>query len=185
MADEILVQIEDRMKKTVEALKKDLSTIRTGVATPAILEGVRVSYYGNITPLNQCANIGIPDPKTIVIQPWEKTLLGEIEKVILAANLGITPFNDGNVIRLNIPPLSEERRKDFVKIVKKKGEDGKIVQRNIRREGNEAVKKQEKDKKITEDQVKTSQTKIQQLTDKYIAQIDEIIQKKEQDILKV
>jgi len=151
MADELYSTVNSKMDKAVQSFQKELNRLRTGRASPALLDGIRAEYYGTPTPLQQIASITIPESRLIVIQPWDKTMLEPIEKAIQKANLGISPANDGNVIRISIPPLTEERRKEMVKVVKKMGEECKIALRNIRREANEALKKQEKDKAISED----------------------------------
>ncbi|OGJ84654.1 MAG: ribosome recycling factor [Candidatus Raymondbacteria bacterium RifOxyA12_full_50_37] len=173
------------MQKTIEAFKNDLSVQRTGRANPAVLEGIKVDYYGQLTPLNQVGNISVPDPRTIQIHPWDKSLCPIIERAILEANIGLTPVNNGALIRLPVPELSEERRKEIVKQCKKIAEESKVAVRNIRRDGNEAVKKQEKDKTISEDESKKLQDRIQKLTDSYVKQIDDILVKKEQEIMQV
>lgn len=185
MLNKIYADVEERMKKGLEVVHRELMGIRTGKATPALLEGVKVEYYGNMTPLNQVANISVPDHKLLVIQPWDKTLIGEIVKAIQKSNLGLTPISDANIIRLPIPPLTEERRKDLVKLVKKLVEDGKVAIRNIRRDANENIKKNEKDKKISEDDSRKGQEKVQEMTDKYIKNLDEVANKKEKEVMEV
>jgi ribosome recycling factor len=185
MLNKIYADVEERMKKAVEVVQRELMGIRTGKATPALLEGIRVEYYGNMTPLNQVANISVPDHKLLVIQPWDKTLIGEIVKAIQKSNLGLTPISDANIIRLPIPPLTEERRKDLVKLVKKLAEDGKVAIRNIRRDANESIKKGEKEKKISEDDSRKGQEKVQEMTDKYIKNLDEVANKKEKEVMEV
>lgn len=176
---------KEKMKKAVAAAEHDFATIRTGRASVNIIDGVMIEAYGSPVPIKQVANLSVPDPKTIVITPWDKTIMGAIEKAILAANLGFTPNNDGKVIRINIPPLTEERRKEYVKMAKQKAEDGKISIRNIRRHAIEEVKKLEKDKKITEDESKKANDEIQKYTDEFIEQITKALTKKEQEILTV
>ncbi|MDR1616426.1 MAG: ribosome recycling factor [Syntrophomonadaceae bacterium] len=173
------------MQKTLEHLSKDLSSLRAGRANPSMLDRVMVNYYGQPTPINQLANVNVPEARLLVIQPWDKTTMPEIEKAILKSDLGITPSNDGNVIRLAIPQLTEERRKDIVKAVKKRGEEAKVAVRNIRREQNDHVKGLEKDKKIPEDEAKKTTDEIQKLTDKYIKDIDVILAAKEKDVMEV
>jgi len=185
VGEELVKQTESRMQKTIEAFKNDLSVQRTGRANPAVLEGIKVDYYGQLTPLNQVGNISVPDPRTIQIHPWDKSLCPIIERAILEANIGLTPVNNGALIRLPVPELSEERRKEIVKQCKKIAEESKVAVRNIRRDGNEAVKKQEKDKTISEDESKKLQDRIQKLTDSYVKQIDDILVKKEQEIMQV
>ena len=185
MLNEIYTNTEERMKKAVETIRRELSGIRTGKATPALLEGIKVEYYGNMTPLNQMANISVPDHKLLVIQPWDKTQIGEIVKAIQKADLGLTPMPDANIIRLPIPPLTEERRKDLVKLVKKLAEEGKIAIRNIRRDTNDSIKKGEKEKKISEDESRKGQERVQEITNKYIEKIEEVMEKKEQEVMEV
>jgi len=174
---------KDKMEKAVISLKQEFSRLRTGRATPALLDGVRVEYYGSLTPLNQVANVSVPDPKMIVIQPWDQNALTAIEKAIIKTDLGLNPQTDGKIIRVPIPSLTDERRKDLVKLVKKQGEDSKVSIRNIRRQANESIKGKEKDKTISEDDSKKAQDNIQKQTDEYIAQIDKIMQTKEKEIL--
>jgi ribosome recycling factor len=182
---EILKNAEDRMKKAVEVVREELVRIRTGKATTALLDSVRVDYYGSMVPLNQVANTSTPDVHTITVQPWEKNMVAAIDKAILNANLGLNPINDGNVVRVPIPPLNEERRKDLVKLVKKFGEDGKIAVRNVRRDAIEHLKKEEKDKHMPEDERKRSGQDAQKFTDKYIKDIDNLLAMKEKEIMEV
>ena len=177
--------IESRMKKTIGVLKEELSRIRTGRANASILDHIRVAYYGSDVPLGQVANLSVPEPRTIVIAPWEKTMLGAVEKAILASDLGLTPSNDGVIIRLTLPELTEDRRKEFVKQVKQIGEKARVAVRNIRRDANEEVKKLVKDEALPEDESKRRQDQIQHLTDQYIAEIEHVLERKEQDILTV
>ncbi|NLV68328.1 MAG: ribosome recycling factor [Spirochaetes bacterium] len=183
MLNDILSDVEERMQKSIKALQKDFSTIRTGRANPAMFEGLKVSVYGSEMPLNQVATISIPEPRLVVIQPWDRSNLGEVEKAILRSDLSITPSNDGNLIRLQIPELTEERRKEYVKLAKGKSEECKVAIRNIRRDGNEMVKSLEKDKEVTEDESKGTQDKIQKLTDKYIDETQKLTDNKEKEIL--
>ena len=176
---------EERMKKALEALRKEFYTLRAGRATPAILDKVTVDYYGTPTPVNQVANVSVPEPRMIVIQPWEKQMLAIIEKSILKSDLGLTPTNDGSVLRLSIPQLTEQRRGELVKVVHKKAEETRIVIRNLRRDANDEIKKIEKDKLVSEDEAKKAQENMQKLTDKYIKLADEIYQAKEKEILEV
>jgi len=178
-------EIESRMKKSIAALKDELTRIRTGRANASLLDHIRVPYYGSEMPINQVANLSVPEPRTIVIAPWEKTMLQAVEKAILASDLGLTPSNDGVIIRLTLPELTEDRRKEFVKQVKQIGEKARVSVRNIRRDANEEVKKQVKDEGLPEDESKRLQDKIQHLTDQYIAEIEHILERKEQDILTV
>jgi ribosome recycling factor len=174
---------EQKMKKSIENLKKEFSRVRTGRATPALLDGITVDYYGSPMQVNQVASIAVPDARLITIQPWEKTMLAPIEKAIQASNLGLNPQNDGNLIRLPIPPLSEERRAELFKTCKKTGEESKVAIRNIRRDSNEKLKKGEKDKEITQDQEKKALDDIQKLTDKYIKEVDALLVLKEKEIM--
>ncbi len=182
---DILKDAEDRMKKAVEVVRNELAKIRTGKATTALLDAVRVDYYGNPTPLNKIASVSTPDVHTIAVQPWEKNLIPHIEKAIMQANLGLNPVNDGNVVRIPIPPLNEERRKDLVKLTKKFGEDGKIAVRNVRRDAIEHLKKAEKNEHLSEDERKRGEQEVQKLTDKYIKDIDVILAQKEKEIMEV
>ena len=176
---------KDRMEKTIGSLKKEMGKIRTGRANPTILDDLTIEYYGSPTPLKQLAQVSTPDPRTLMISPYDKTCLQAIEKAINTSDLGLPPNNDGQVIRLNIPELTEERRKSLVKDVKKKGEEAKIAIRNIRRDGNEMVKKAEKGKEISEDDCKKEQERIQKLTDEYVVRVDDVLKHKEEDILTV
>ena len=173
------------MVKALEAFKRDLSKVRTGRASLALLDDIRVDYYGTPTPLNQVAALAVPEPRLITIQPWEKSLAGEIEKAILKADLGLNPSSDGQLIRLIFPPLTEERRKEMVKQVKRLGEEAKIAVRNVRRESNDALKKLEKDKDITEDDLKRGEKEVQDVTDDYVARVDKVIAEKEKDLMEI
>jgi len=185
MINEIINETEKKMQKAIEYLVKDYATMRAGRANPAMVEKVMVNYYGSPTPLNQVANITVPEARLLVIQPWDKTLIPEIEKAIMKSDLGVNPTNDGNVIRIAIPALTEERRKDLVKVVKKRAEEAKVAVRNIRRDGNDELKSKEKDKSISEDESKKGMDTMQKNTDKYIKEIDKILQAKEKDIMEV
>ncbi len=176
---------ENKMEKAIAVLQADLAAIRAGRANPAILDKVSVEYYGVPTPVQQVGTVAVPEPRTITIQPWDASILKEIEKAILKSDIGITPSNDGKTIRLNFPPLTEERRKELVKGISKRGEEGKVAIRNIRRDALEGFKKQKKDGEITEDDLKNLETQIQKLTDKFVAQIDTVISAKEKEILEV
>lgn len=176
---------ENKMEKAIAVLQADLAAIRAGRANPAILDKVSVEYYGVPTPVQQVGTVAVPEPRTITIQPWDASILGEIEKAILKSDIGITPSNDGKTIRLNFPPLTEERRKELVKGISKRGEECKVAVRNVRRDALEGFKKQKKDGEITEDDLKNLETQIQKLTDKFVAQIDTIISAKEKEILEV
>lgn len=185
MIKEIFASHEDRMKKSMEALKREYGSLRAGRATPALLDKVMVDYYGTPTPVMQVANISVPEPRMILIQPWEKALLHDIEKAIMKSDLGLNPNSDGTAIRLTIPQLTQERRAELVKTVNKKAEDTKIALRNIRRDANDAVKKLEKNKEITEDDAKKSQEDMQKLVDKYVKEADAVKTVKEKEIMEV
>ncbi len=176
---------EDKMKKTISVLEAEMKAVRAGRANPAILDKVTVEYYGAQSPLTQIASVSVPDARSILIQPWDASILGEIEKAILKSDIGITPNNDGKAVRLNFPPLTEERRKELVKGIRKKGEDSKVAIRSIRRDAMEDAKVQKKNGEITEDDVKNLEKDIQKLTDNYIKDIDSIIASKEKEILEV
>lgn len=178
-------EIDNRMNKVLTNLKSEFATIRTGRASTALLDKILVDYYGTPTPVNQVATISVPEPKMILIQPWETNMLQVIEKAILKSDLGLTPNNDGKVIRLILPDLTAERRKELVKYAKKKAEEAKVSIRNIRREYNDMLKKMEKNKEISEDDSKRSQEEIQKITDKYIDKADEILENKEKEIMEV
>ncbi len=185
MVKDLIKETENHMKMTIEATKKEFHTIRTGRASAGVLDRVAVDYYGNPSPLNQVASVTIPDPRTIVIQPWDKSLLAAIEKAILKADLGMNPVNDGTVIRLPVPQLTEERRKELVKVVRKEAEERRIVIRNLRRDANDKIKALEKGGKATEDESKKGLDETQKLTDKYIMEIDKLLAQKEKEILEV
>lgn len=176
---------EEKMKKSISVLESEMKAVRAGRANPAILDKVAVEYYGAMSPLTQIANVSVPDARTIMVQPWDASILGEIEKAILKSDIGITPNNDGKAIRLNFPPLTEERRKELVKGIHKKGEDAKVAIRSIRRDAMEDAKLQKKNGEITEDDVKDLEKDIQKLTDNYIKDIDVVISAKEKEILEV
>ncbi|UHR02911.1 ribosome recycling factor [Peptoniphilus sp. GNH] len=176
---------EDRMKKTISVYSQQLASIRAGRANPALLNNLSVQYYGQMTPLNQVAGISAPEPRLITISPWDVSLIPEIEKEILKSDLGLTPSNDGKIIRLNIPQLTEERRLELTKVVRKNGEDAKIAIRNVRREMMDEIKKTEKDKEITEDEKRTYEDDAQKLTDKYIDEVDRVTAEKEAELLEI
>lgn len=184
MQDELKVY-EDKMEKTLDVLLDEFGSIRAGRANPHVLDRIKVDYYGTPTPIQQVGNINVPEARMIVIQPWEKSLLKSIEKAILTSDLGINPTNDGSVIRLVFPELTEERRKDLAKDVKKKGEAAKVAVRNIRRDANESLKKMEKNGDISEDDLKDGNDKIQKLTDKMIDKIDKAVETKTKEIMTV
>ena len=183
--DERLKVYEEKMTKSYDSMIREFTSIRAGRANPHVLDRIKVDYYGTPTPLQQVGNISVPEPRMLMIQPWEKSLLKTIEKAILASDLGITPTNDGSVIRLVFPELTEERRKELVKDIKKKGEAAKVAVRNIRRDANETFKKQNKANEISEDDQKDLETKVQKMTDKYIADIDKAVEEKSKEILTV
>jgi ribosome recycling factor len=178
MVDEIFEDLKDRMGKAIESLKREYSRLRTGRASISLLDGIRVSYYDTPTPLNQ-------KPRLIVIQPWDKTAIEDIEKAILKSELGLTPVNDGKIIRISIPPLTEERRKELVKVARKMSEENKVAIRNIRRDANEMLKDLKKEKEITEDDLYRSQEEVQKATDQFISQVDEMCAAKEKEILEI
>lgn len=182
---EIITNIEQKMRKSVDALRADLASLRAGRATPALLEKVMVDYYGVPTPVTQVASINIPEPRLIVIQPWEKNLMKSIEKAIMKSDLGLNPNSDGVCIRLNLPQLTEERRKDLVKVVRKKTEEYRVIVRNLRRDANDTIKKAEKAKEITEDDVKKGTDQVQKLTDKIMKDIDAVAANKEKEVMEV
>lgn len=182
--DEKLKNYEEKMRKAYEYLVADYITIRAGRANPHVLDKIKVDYYGTPTPLQQVGNITVPEARMIQIAPWEKSLIKEIEKAIMASDVGITPTNDGASIRLVFPELTEERRKDLVKEVKKKGEEGKVAVRNIRRDGNDAFKKLAKED-VSEDQIKQMEEDLQKMTDKFIKEIDKLVEEKSKEILTV
>lgn len=183
--EETILSCEERMEKSVNALNAELQTIRAGRANPNVLNKITVEYYGSMTPLQQVANISVPEPRIIQIQPWEKTMIKTIEKAIQCSDLGINPTSDGRVIRLIFPELTEERRKELVKDVKKKGEAAKVAVRNIRRDANDAIKKLEKAAEITEDERSDGEEQIQKMTDQYVVQIDKAVEAKSKEILTV
>lgn len=185
MVNKVLKESEEKMKKSVEFVRQEFAKIRTGKATTALLDGIKAEYYGSVLPLNQLANISVADVHTLVVQPWDKSALQSIEKAILTSELGLNPLNDGNVLRIPIPPLTEERRKDLVKLCKKFAEDGRIAVRNVRREALEHLKKMEKEEHLSEDDRKRAENEVQKLTDKYIKLIDELLEHKEKEIMEV
>jgi ribosome recycling factor len=185
MISEVLKDAEDRMKKGVEAMKKEYTTIRAGRANPNMLDKIVVEYYGAATPINQLANISVPEPRMLALQPWDKSSLPAIEKAILKSDLGLNPSSDGTVIRLIIPQLTADRRTEIVKTIKKKAEDARVAIRNIRRDANDHLKKLEKDHSASEDEVKRAQDDCQKMTDKYIKEIDHIMDTKEKEIMEV
>jgi ribosome recycling factor len=185
MIEEALRDAEHRMQSAVGALDRDLASVRTGRARPALVESIKVDYYGTPTPLNQMATINAPEPRLLTIQPWDKSQLGTIEKALQKSDLGLNPANDGNILRLAIPPLTEDRRKELVKVVHKKIEEGRVAVRNVRRDCLEHLRKAQHDKQISDDDERRAQERLQKLTDKYIAEIDKHGQAKEHELLEV
>jgi ribosome recycling factor len=185
MIDELLDEIKQRMQKSVDVLHDDLMSIRTGRASPALVEKLAVEYYGTLTPLNQMATIAVPEPRLLVIRPWDPSALPSIERAILKSDLGLTPMNDGKLIRLNIPRLTEERRRELVKVVAKRVEEARVSVRNLRRDALQDLKDFEKEKMISEDDMFRGKDEVQELTDKFIAKIDEIGKRKEEEIMEI
>ena len=185
MTAELIKDAERRMQKAVETAQHDFSTIRTGRANPVILENIKVDYYGTPTPLNQLAGISVPEPRQLMVTPWDKGSINTLLKAIQSSDIGLTPMSDGIVIRLNVPPLTEERRKDLIKTLHKKSEDHKVAVRNVRRDINERIKAQQKSSDITEDDAKKEQEEVQKLTDKYIAEIDKLCIAKEAELKEI
>ncbi len=181
----LLSDTEKNMQKTVEVVNKEFASLRAGRATPALLDKIMVQYYGTPTPINQMANINIPEARLLVIQPWDKSTLPDIEKAIMKSDLGITPASDGNIIRLAIPQLTKERRNELVKVIKKKAEEGRVAVRNLRRDANDGLKSQQKNGDISEDELRRLQDEVQKLTDKYIKEIDALFAAKEKEILTI
>lgn len=179
-----LSEAKEAMRKAVSHTETELAKIRAGKAMPSMLDGIQVDYYGSMMPLNQVSNVNTPDPRTIVVQPWEKSMLQPIEKAIMEANLGFNPQNDGTIIRIPVPPLTEERRKDLVKKIRNEAEQGKIAVRNIRKDANEKIKKLTSEH-VSEDEIKTGEDEVQKLTDQHIAGIDKLFEAKEKDIMTV
>ncbi|MFC1835429.1 ribosome recycling factor [Thermodesulfobacteriota bacterium] len=185
MIDEIHDEMRDTMQKAITAMERDLKRIRTGRASLALLDGIMVDYYGSPTPINQLATLSIPEPRQIVIQPWDSQALQDIEKAIQKSELGLNPMNDGKIVRIILPPLTEERRKELVKVVRRMAEDFKVQVRNHRRDANDMLKEMKKDKDITEDEMHKGQDKVQKTTDKSIAQLDEVVVEKEKEIMEI
>lgn len=185
MVKEIIANNEERLDKSIAALKREFGSLRAGRATPSLLDKVMVDYYGTPTPVNQVAKVSVPEPRMIMITPWEKGLMHDIEKAIMKSDLGLSPNSDGTAIRLSIPQLTQERRQELVKTVGKKAEEAKVAIRNIRRDGNDAIKKLEKAKEITEDESKKGQESVQKLVDKYIKTVDILREAKEKEIMEV
>lgn len=183
--DESLLATAERMEKAVGSLDRDFAKLRTGRASTALVDGIKADYYGSATPISQMASVAVPDSRTLTIQPWDKGGMAAIEKAILKSDLGLTPINDGKIIRISIPPLTEERRKDLVKVARKYGEEAKVAVRNVRRDANDNFKKSEKDKEITADELKRATDEVQKLTDKYVAEIDSRCAAKEKEIMEI
>ncbi len=185
MEEKTVKEVEAKMEKTLSALKTDLNKVRTGRASLALFDDIRIDYYGTPTPLNQVATLAVPEPRLITIQPWDTTITGEIEKAILKSEIGVTPASDGKIIRIAIPRLTEERRKELVKVVRKMSETAKVAVRNIRREANDQLKGLEKNKKISQDQLRQWMDKVQASTDKFIEKVDGVLAAKEKEILEI
>ncbi len=183
--DDILLEAEEKMEKAITALERDFSSLRTGRASTALVDNIVVDYYGTPTPIKQLASVAVPDSRSITIQPWDKGAFALVEKAIINSNLGLTPMNDGRLIRISIPMLTEERRKELVKLAKKYIEDGKVAVRNVRRDANDQIKKLEKAKEITEDECRQGQEEVQKLTDTYVAKADERGAAKEAEIMAI
>ena len=182
---QLIKDAKGRMDKSIEALRSELAKIRTGKATTVLLDSIRVDYYGNMVPLNQVGNVSVLDAHTLSITPWEKQMVQVVDKAILEANLGLNPISDGTILKIPIPPLNEERRKELVKLVRKFGEESKVAVRNIRRDANDHLKKEQKDKKLSEDQMHDAEGEVQKLTDEHIKLIDDILKHKEKEIMEV
>jgi ribosome recycling factor len=185
MIQELRKRTHERMQTSIEALKKKFGSVRTGRASLSLLDGLTVDYYGTPTPLQQVASLSLPDSRQILIQPWEQKIIPEIEKAIMKSDLGLTPMNDGKLIRINIPALTEERRKQLVKVVRKEAEDAKVAVRNIRRDVNEELKKLEKEKHVSEDEIKKEHDEVQKITDSFVKKVDELLDHKEKEIMEV
>lgn len=185
MLNDVYADSRDRMKKVIENLEREFKRVRTGRASVAVLDGIRLDYYGTPTPLNQIATLTVPEPRSITIQPWDATVIGDVEKAILKSELGLTPMNDGKMVRINIPPLTEERRRDLVKVIRKMAEESKVALRNIRRDSNEMLKDLKRDKAISEDEQFRGQDEVQKITDEFIKQAEAVYAGKEKEILEV
>lgn len=183
--DSILLDTEERMEKALAALDRDFAKLRTGRASTALVDGIRADYYGTPTPISQMASVAVPDSRTLTIQPWDKGGMAAVEKAILKSDLGLTPVNDGKIIRISIPPLTEERRKELVRVARKYTEETKVAVRNVRRDANESLKKAEKDKEITEDELKRATDEVQKLTDRFVSEADSRCQTKEKEIMEI
>lgn len=185
MMKDVITKTRQGMEKSIDALKKDFTKVRTGRASVSLLDDVRIDYYGTPTPLSQVGTLAVPEPRLITITPWEKKLIPDIEKAILKSDLGLNPSSDGVLVRIIIPPLTEDRRKEMCKVLKRLGEESKIALRNIRRDGNDSLKKMEKDKEISEDDLKRGEKEIQELTDQYVKKVDETVAAKEKEVMEV
>jgi len=185
MLDDVYADAQDRMQKALENLEQEYRRLRTGRASVALVDGIRVEYYGTPTPLSQLATLTVPEPRTIMIQPWDQSVIGEVEKAILKSELGLTPSNDGKIIRISIPPLTQDRRKELVKVIKKKAEEAKVAMRNIRRDANEMLKDLKKEKTISEDEQFKGQDETQRITDEFIKKVDAAYAAKEKEILEI
>ena len=185
MKDEILAELRDKMEDALEALERDFKRVRTGRATVSLLDGVRAEAYGSLMPLNQLATLSAPEPRLLLIQPWDVSVISQIEKGILKSELGLTPMSDGKVIRISIPPLTEERRKELVKLVRKMSEEGRVSVRNARRDANDMFKDLKKEGDMSEDEAFKAQEEVQEITDEYIKKVDEILKAKEQEVMEV
>ncbi len=181
----IIKQAEEKMKKSLSALEDEFNTLRTGRASPALFDKIRVEYYGNPTPLNQMATISVPEARLVVIQPWDKSTIGDIEKAIQKSELSLNPSNDGKVIRISIPPLTEDRRKEYVKLAKSMAEQSRVSIRNVRRDANDELKNAEKDGELSEDELKRAEDEVQKLTDRYVEDINTMLEAKETEILEI
>ncbi len=185
MLEEILDDARERMQKTIELFRRELSTLRAGRATPSLLDKIRVEYYGVPTPINQLASIGVPEPRLLVVQPWDKSVIPAVEKAILRSDLGITPASDGNLIRLVVPQLTQERRQELVRVVRKKAEDERVAIRSIRREANDLIKDLQKAGEVSEDEARRGTDEVQKLTDRHIKEIDALLAAKEKEVMEV
>jgi ribosome recycling factor len=185
MIDEVLDELRQRMEKSVESLQNDLMAIRTGRASPALVEKLSVEYYGTVTPLNQMASIAAPEPRLLVIRPWDPSALDDIERAILKSDLGLTPMNDGKLVRLSIPRLTEERRRDLVKVVARRTEEARVSIRNLRRDGLQDLREFEKEKMISEDDYYRGRDKVQEITDEFVERIDETGKRKEEEVMEI
>lgn len=185
MKEEAIKELESSMEKAVEALKREFGKVRTGRASLSLLDGIKVAYYGEVTPLNQVATLSVPETRLITIQPWDSTIIGEVEKAIQKSGLGLNPINDGKIIRISIPQLTEERRQELVKVVRKMTEDCKVSLRNARRETNNMLKELKKEKEISEDELHKAQNEVQKITDGFVNKSDEILKTKEKEVLEI